>query len=283
MKMIFRISLLLFAAAAMLSCNKVSEPYYVVKAVYGDTTKRAVLLEDYTGHKCFNCAPAATVAATIRESYEGQVFVISVHAGNFATPNPADPNLTADFRCAAGNDWFGSPDFKISGNPMGMVNRKPYNGSISFGTTEWNPAVQKAVVMDKQAIMTVHNTFNNQNRMLNTRVDVKFLKAWSGEVSLTVCVIEDSIYGGQLNVIPPDSIPIIKKFRFMHVLRGSLNGSWGEKIAENPPADALITRSYSLDMSGNTWDPAHCSAIAFISDANTKEVLHVAGSEEFRP
>jgi hypothetical protein len=67
------------------------------------------------------------------------------------------------------------------------------------------------------------------------------------------------------------------------VLRGSLNGSWGEEIAENPAEGTLVTRSYSLDMSGNTWDPAHCSVIAFISNSGTKEVLHVAKSKEFEP
>ena len=67
MKTIFRITfLVLFGVVLFNSCTKISEPYYTVKSsIYVDTTKRSVLLEDYTGHLCVNCAPAAKIAGTI--------------------------------------------------------------------------------------------------------------------------------------------------------------------------------------------------------------------------
>ena len=286
MKTIFKIFFPVFLGVFLLSsCTKVSEPYYVVKSVFADTTKRSVLMEDYTGHLCVNCAPAGKIASTIQELYEGQVFVIAVHAGSFARPNPVSyaPYLAADYRCPAGNDWFGYSGFNIDGNPKGMVNRRPFKGNISFGTSEWNQAVQVAVGLPKVAVMTVHNTFNSQTRVLNSKVDVKFLLSHTGKVNLTVCILEDSIYGGQLNIIPPDSTPIIKNFRFMHMLRGSLNGSFGEEIAVNPASDDLITKSYTFDFSPTSWIPEHCSVIAFISDGDTKEVLHLAKSDELEP
>ena len=286
MKTIFRMTALLFCSALFFqSCTKVSEPYYTVKSVIVDTTKRWVLLEDYTGHQCVNCAPAAKIAASIMDLYKGQVYVISVHAGSFARPNTASypPYLAADYRCAAGNDWFGYSGFNIDGNPKGMVNRQPYKGKISFGTSEWNQAVQAAVALPKVAIMTVNNAFNGGSKLLNSKVEVKFLSGYTGKVNLTVCILEDSIYGGQLNNVDGDSIPIIKNFRFMHVLRGSLTGSFGDEIAVNPLADGFISKSYSFDFTPKSWVPSHCSVIAFITDADTKEVLHVAKSDEIRP
>jgi hypothetical protein len=283
MRKIFPITLLLLFGAFMLqSCTKVDEPYYTVKSVSADTNKRAVLVEDYTGHLCVNCAPAAKVANTIQELYLGQAFVIAVHAGDFAKPNPANPYLTADYRSAAGNDWNGYSGFLIDGYPKGMVNRRPYKGNISFVPSDWTQAAQVVVGLEKVAIMTVHNTFSIQSKMLNSKVDVKFLAGYTGKVTLTVCVLEDSIYGGQLNIVKPDSTPIIKNFRFMHVLRGSLNGSFGEEIAINPTAGNLISKSYSFDLGTTTWVPEHCSVIAFISDAETKEVLHVAKSADLK-
>ena len=283
MKKIFKIIIiLLFGVVLLESCSKVDEPYYTVKSVYIDTTKRAVLLEDYTGHLCVNCAPAAKIANTIQELYPGQVYAVAVHAGTFARPNPAQypPYLAADYRCAAGNDWNGYNVFNIDGYPKGMVNRRTFNGKISFGTSEWNEAVQVAVLLPKVAIITVHNTFNSQSRILNTQVAVKFILSYSGKVNLTVCILEDSIFGGQLNIIPPDSTPIIKNFRFMHVLRGSLNGSFGEEIVTNPTSGSLITKSYTCDFSSGLWKSENCSVIAFITDADTKEVLHVVKSDE---
>jgi hypothetical protein len=283
MKTIFqKIYILLFGVVILQSCTKIEEPYYTVKSVYVDTTKRSVLLEDYTGHLCVNCAPAATIANTIQELNQGKVFVIAIHAGSFAVPNAASypPYLAADYRCATGNEWFGYSGFNIDGNPKGMVNRRPYKGKVSFGTSEWNQATQVAVELPKLAIMTINNTFNNQNNVVNSKVEIKFLSGYTGNVNLTVCIIEDSIYGGQLNIVRPDSTPIIKNFRFMHMLRGSLNGSFGELIATNPATDAVFSKSYSLDFDDVTWLPEHCSVIAFISDAETKEVLHVAKSSE---
>ncbi|MCX6268731.1 MAG: Omp28-related outer membrane protein [Bacteroidetes bacterium] len=277
--------LLLFGAVILQSCTKVDEPYYTVKSsVNVDTTKRSVLLEDYTGHQCVNCAPAAKIANTIQAYYPGQVFVIAIHAGSFARPNPVSypPYLLPDYRCTTGNDWNGFSSFNIDAYPKGMVNRRPYKGSTSFGTSEWNQAVQEAIALPKVAVMTVNNSFNSQTKLLNSKVDVKFLTSYSGMVNLTVCILEDSIYGGQLNIIPPDSTPIIKNFRFMHMLRGSLNGSFGEEIAVNPSSGLLATRSFTFDFSAQSWVPEHCSVIAFISDAETKEVLHVAKSADLR-
>jgi len=66
----------------------------------------------------------------------------------------------------------------------------------------------------------------------------------------------------------------------MHVLRGSMNGSWGEQIASNPAAGFALNKVYTADFEGKGWVPGHCSVIAFISDAETREVLHVAKSGE---
>ena len=131
--------------------------------------------------------------------------------------------------------------------------------------------------------MTVNNAFNGGSKLLTSKVEVKFLTGYTGKVNLTVCILEDSIYGGQLNTVEGDSIPIIKNFRFMHLLRGSLTGSFGDEIAVNPLADGFISKSYSFDFTPKSWVPSHCSVIAFITDADTKEVLHVAKSHELEP
>jgi len=282
MRTIFQITISLIAGAMLnQSCTKVSEPFYTVKSsVEVDTNYRSVLLEDYTGHQCVNCAPASKMANSIQDLYHGQVYAVAVHAGPFARPDPVSykPYLEADFRCPTGNDWNGYSGFNIDVYPKGMVNRRPFNGATSFGTSNWNEAVKLAVGLPKVAVMTVNNTFNDQTNLLNSKVEAKFLVAYTGTVNLTVCLLEDSIYGGQLNNVAGDSIPIIKNFRFMHMLRGSLNGSWGEEIAINPASGMLISKPFTFDFTPTSWVPGHCSVIAFITDAGTKEVLHVAKS-----
>jgi hypothetical protein len=286
MKSLFYIAFTLFLGGALLqSCTKVSEPFYTVQEVVADTNTRTVLLEDYTGHTCVNCAPAAKSANALQESYKGQVFVIGVHAGSFARPDMIHyvPYLTADYRCATGNEWYSTSVFNIDQNPKGMVNRRPFNGKMSFVPSEWNNAIIEALKLPKAAVMSMNNTFDTQNKTLSTRVDTKFLIGLTVPVNLCVCIIEDSIYGGQENSVAGDSIPIIKNFRFMHLLRGSVNGTFGEAIAASPSAGEAVTKNYTFDFSDKNWVPGHCSTIAFISNADTKEVLHVIKSPVVRP
>ena len=147
---------------------------------------------------------------------------------------------------------------------------------MSFGPGDWNEAVKIAADLPKVAVMTVHSSFDAVSQKLTANIGVKFLSDYTGNVSLTVCLLEDEIHGGQLNIIKPDSIPIIKNYTFNHVLRGSMNTSFGEQIASNPTANSIINKSYTMDFTGKDWVPANCAVIAFISDADTKEVLHVA-------
>jgi hypothetical protein len=263
------------------SCTKISEPYYVQKAVYADTTKRAVLVEDYTGHLCVNCASAGKTANSLQELYHGQVFAMGVHAGPFARPSDAySPYLKANYSNANSEEWYNYGAFNIMGNPSGMVNRRPWNGKMSFFPTDWTSAIQYCVTLPKVAIMTVHNSWNNTTQTATTTIQSRFLLPWANPVTLTVCVLEDSIYGGQLNNdSKTDSVPIIKNYRFMHMLRGAVNGSFGEQIAVNVSANDLISKTYTVDFKDREWVPAHCSILAFISDEKTKEILHVAKGE----
>ena len=286
MKSLIHSTLIFFMAVILLqSCTKVSEPFYTVQVVAADTNTRTILLEDYTGHTCVNCAPAAKSANSLQELYKGRVFVIGVHAGSFAKPDLVHyaPYLTADYRCATGNEWYSNSVFNIDQNPKGMVNRRPYGGKTSFVPSEWSNAIQAALKLPREAYMSVTNTYDSQSKTLSSKVDTKFLIGYASPVNLCVCIVEDSIYGGQENSVAGDSIPIIKNFRFMHILRGSINGTYGEQIAASPAANAIVSKTYSFDFNTKTWVPGHCSVIAFISDAATSEVLHVAKSPVVKP
>ncbi|MEI7983042.1 MAG: Omp28-related outer membrane protein, partial [Bacteroidota bacterium] len=215
------------------------------------------------------------------ELYKGQVFVISVHAGDFAEPDSTDPNygryLKDNFICQAGTDWFTYKPFNIDQNPKGMVNRLPYKTKTSFLPADWAGAIGASVALPKAAIISISNNYDSVAKILTANIGMRFLTGLSGNINLCVCVLEDSIYGGQLNSKPGDSTPIIKKFRFMDVLRGSLNGSWGELIATNPATNFSMSKPFKINFNDQPkWVARHCNIVAFIMDADTKEVYHVA-------
>ncbi|MCK9423626.1 MAG: Omp28-related outer membrane protein [Bacteroidales bacterium] len=289
MKILVKIALLgLFTDFLFQSCTKVAEPYYTIKSVYVDTNMRTAVLEDYTGHLCINCAPASRMAQELQELYKGQVFVISVHAGDFAEPDSTDPNygrfLKDNFICQAGTDWFTYKPFNIDQNPKGMVNRLPYKTKTSILPGEWAGAIGASVALPKLAIISINNKYDLNTKTLTSAIGVRFLQNVTGKINLCVCLLEDSIFSGQLNAKPGDSIPIIKHFRFMDVLRGSLNGSWGEPIGTNVSTNFNLSKSFIYKFSDQPkMIPKHCSILAFILDADTKEIYHAAKMVILKP
>jgi len=273
MKMPKLVFLLLFLAAwSFQACDKLSEPYAIVRPAGGDTTKRMVLIEDYTGHKCVNCPAAAITARDLEELYEGQVLVMAVHATYFATPDPSG-DFTANYMTDAGNAW--SSFFKIESAPNGMVNRTWYNGkNVYISPKLWGGAVQKAVELPKVAIMTLKNTYVEATRILTTSIDNRFLQTLTGPYSLVVCMLEDSIISPQQNkdtIVGP--VPVIKDYVFMDMLRGTINGDWGEQITASVDPAVIYNRVYTFELDPD-WVPEHCWVLAFLFSEDNKEIVH---------
>ncbi len=264
---------LLFPLLVFQSCDKLSAPYAEVRPSGGDTTSRPVLLEDYTGHKCVNCPLAAIGAHDLEKLYSGQVFVMAVHATYFATPDPSG-DFTADYRTEAGTAW--AQDYKIESAPNGLVNRTFFSGkNIYMSPKLWGGAVEKAVELPKVAIMKINNLYNEGSRTLNTMIDTKFLSQLEGGFSLVACILEDSIVSPQQNKDTlAGPVPVIKDYVFMEMLRGSMNGSWGEQITATADPSKIYRKEYSFVIPQD-WEPSHLWVLAFIYAESSKEIYHV--------
>lgn len=254
----------------LLSCDKVEEPY--IKENVWAPTGRKVLLEDYTGHKCVNCPSAALTANELIEKYQDYLIVISIHAGYFAEPSSSG-DYTYDFTCPVGNEL--NDYFEIVSNPSGMVNRKEYNENLLLGVDDWAGAVGVEINKYPDAEITIENIFNQQNRMLNTSIEIKFLLDMEGIYRLCAYITEDSIIAPQMNNdnnIGP--VPDILDYVHKHVLRGSVNGTWGDVITnENITAESVFTLNYNDFEINSIWNEHNCSVIAFIYNEETKEII----------
>jgi len=255
------------------SCDKLSEPYAIVRPAGGDTTKRMILLEDYTGHKCVNCPLATINAHDLEKLYKDQVFVVAVHATYFATPDPSG-DFTADYRTEAGTEW--SNFYKIESAPNGMVNRTFFSGkNIYMSPKLWGGAIQAAVELHKAAIMTMKNSFNESTRTLTTSIDTRFLLQLQGTFNLVACILEDSLISPQQNKDTlAGTVPIIHDYVFMDMLRGTMNGIWGEQLTTSVDLSKVYNKLYSYQFPAN-WISEHCWVLAFIYSEDNKEIYHV--------
>jgi len=275
-KKIFSATLIVLIAF-LTSCDIVEEPYLKENTGGGgggDNVQK-VLLEDYTGHDCVNCPSAAVEAEDLQEIYGDQLIVIAVHAGWFARPIPAEPSLDVYYGTPAGETWL--TFFNAIANPVGLVNRtqsSPGNYLVEVG--EWGSTIDAQVNKEPEAEMTIENLFNNDTKKLETKVTTQFFNSQTDAFNLLVCVTQDSIINGQKN--NDESVgetPLIEDYVFMHMLRGSLNGDWGELLSEDPIEGGTdYDKTYSVTFP-DEWIPKNCHVVAFVYNEETKTIVQV--------
>ncbi|MBK9283171.1 MAG: Omp28 family outer membrane lipoprotein [Sphingobacteriaceae bacterium] len=271
------LTVLFFLIIGLYSCDKVSNPIQnatTTPVVNTNTQVRKVLLEDYTGHKCGNCPAAAIVAENLYNQYQGKVIPIAVHAGFFAKTSVSHPT---SYTTTAGNEWDANTGFGIgtAGNPNGMVNRKnfPDHGLIQK-EDKWPTTVSLALNDTYYLGLDLKTNYNEGTRVLNTEVKAKFAATYTNNVKLQVIITEDSVIGPQTDYSKnPDLIP---NYVFMHMLRGDLNGPWGQALQSAPIAsnDSVTVNITPYNLPAGFKDK-HITVIAFAYDETTKEVLQV--------
>lgn len=294
----------LFSMAILFaSCDKVKNPIedpkafeppadpacvtpHVVKTNSVVMNFRKVLLEDYTGHTCGNCPRAAENATTIVNMFGDSVVVIAVHAGTQFSP-PFPPDYPEDFRTAVGTDWDNFLGMSAAGLPKGCVNRSqiPYPQP----RTTWSVTVGNLLNNPQDAKMLVTTTLDTNKMLMNVDVKTTFLKAFpSTTLNLCVVVTEDSIVGPQKDYAPPPGATVVNgderpDYEFEHMLRGSVNGSWGSFLISNPVINDTISKSYTCYQlspwpvipSKPKYNLKHTTVVVFIYNTANKEIIQV--------
>ena len=259
------------------SCDKVKTPYALAKhgnikdtvTEWQDTVipVKRVLLEDYTGHKCPNCPAAASVAHSQEALYNGRLIGLAVHAGYYAIPGTGE--FAADFRTKDGEQW--NTDFQIIAYPSGMIDRKAFNGHQVVGSEEWVTDIASIINQPPDLNMMIYsNTYDSTSRTVTSVIYSQFRQSLPGSYTITVCVVEDGIISAQ------DSLTtIIHNYLFNDVLRGSVNGTYGEVLTNSVDPALTYLGRFSIQIS-SSWVAKNCWILAFVSKNDvSKEILQV--------
>jgi hypothetical protein len=254
--------------ASLPSCDIIEEPYLVPVGSNGPgpgDNVRKVLLEDYTGQKCPNCPEAAEIAHNLQALYGEQLILLTVHAGFYSTPD-ATGDFTADFRTPEGMEL--NTFFEIPAYPMGMVNRTEYSGSRVLLKDSWEAAVAIQTELDAAAAITITNTYNAGTRKLDCLLETEFLETKVGTYNICAFITESGIISPQQT-----AQNVNLTYEHNHVLRGSMNGTWGDLVGEDGQAivGTVLTNSYSFTLPSG-WNADNCAVVAFIYNTESNEV-----------
>lgn len=264
-KIFLSIAIITFTLAA---CDKVEAPYKE-EIVKPDTDKK-VLLEDFTGHRCVFCPGAQEIAHELEESYGADnLIVVAIHAGFLSTPYP-NTDYSYDFRTEAGTEYF--EYFSIDSPPNGLVDRVNSSGNYVVPPANWGTIA--AQQFDEENVVNIDILPNLNGREIGATINLDFITAVSQQTSLQVWITEDSIINPQ--TVPESQGSIILDYVHNHVLRGAVNGTWGEPLPlDSYVADDTESIEFSNYQLGDDWVAKQLALIVFLYDQETKKVLQV--------
>lgn len=263
---IFTFTLLFF------SCDKVKEPFIEKNVVPQDTSQvvQKILIEDFTGHRCGNCPRSHEKIEELHGIYGDKVIAVAIHSGYFAMPAPAS-GYPADYRCTAGNEitnLFGVTDY-----PTGMVNRKEVNSQKLMPYNDWGAVIADILQQQPAMGISLSNTYSSADRQVQTTAEISFKTAVNEQLKICFLVTEDSIVSPQTDYsATPNKID---NYVHRHLLRGGMNGSFGENLPQASyaaGASATVTASMTLNAA---WDESHCHVVVFIYKESSDEIIQV--------
>mgnify|MGYP004448638165 FL=1 len=276
MKKFSILALIIASVGLFLSCDKIPEDQYLkddASVWFG----RKILVLDFTGHKCGNCPKGHRALSEIEEKYGEALVPVAVHCtfyGNVmrnVSPHTTDSTFNYDFRCeegiTLGGDDQSTGDLDLDAVPAALVN--------SFDVAHLNQS-PNSWISDFAKYYSTYPEYNIEigtsyaDSSINADIKVKpLVNGVSHKLKLAVYVIEDGIVGSQLDYEKPAGQQEIPNYVHNHVLRSSFSGVYGEEIAINGDE---FEKSYSKAIKAD-WNVENCQVIAFVYDADTKEML----------
>lgn len=271
MKKIFYYLMGIIGTISLACCDKINPEEYtiydgaVIKWEKTNTTitpVQRVYVEKYTGPKCNNC-PLAD--ATLNNIHNENVVVVSInHPTGQGTPFPDQPDMRTD----GGNAWDNY--FGINAIPSAFINRdqsKLYQGSMDNIVSDIDQALSTTpiVALDVAANATLNNDYVFVN------IDLMFAKAYNRPVTMTVALIEDSLYYKQL--LPDNSVD--ENYVHNHMLRKVITGFWGRDVEATGTAGECVLGELEFSPSDDV-KLQNCHIVAFVSDKSSRKVLNVA-------
>jgi len=266
---IFLALMLLLVVSA---CDIVEPPYKKDNSVEPvDTTKRKVLIEDFTGFRCGNCPEASHVAEQIADLYKGNVIVLGLHAGPLSIPTPGRKYNFRTTETLEIADFYG-----LTATPYGMVNRRKFNDQTLQSPSAWSGFVTETLALPADLKIEITPNYNETTKEISANIKLNYIKASEENQFVAVYIVEDSIVQYQQDDRMFPNIHVLD-YVHNHVVRGSMSGTWGTQISSSiiaPGAFVNIPLSYIIPDTKD-WRPNKLSLVAFVHNNNTKEILQV--------
>ena len=230
-----------------------------------DSQNKKVILEEYTGIYCGYCPDGHSRAQALKNQYPDDVFLINIHTGGYAIPNPAinDPDFRTPFGQAIASQS------NLTGYPAGSVNRQYFPSLASAGGTamsrgDWSTAASQVLTQSAYVNVGVEATINVQNNELTVHVEGYYTGNSPQNTNyLNVVLTQNNTLG------PQTGGGMGSDYNHMHRLVHMITGQWGEVISTTSTGSFIDeTFTYTIPSNYNGIDVliTELNVIAFITE-----------------
>lgn len=232
-----------------------------------EVSNKNVVLEEYTGVNCGYCPDGHKIANQIAAAHPGRVFVINVHAGNYA-----NNTYTTQFGNALANQTG------LTGYPSGTVNRHIFSGSkTALDRGQWASCANTIMNQNSPVNIAARGTLDWTTRELNITVQLYYTSASTTTNNLNIAITQNNVIGSQSgSSLNPDQV-VGSQYRHMHMLRHLITGQWGETITTS--VGQVIEKTYTYTIPASLGSPNAIQAkledlqfIAFVAEGQ-QEIL----------
>ena len=230
-----------------------------------DAENKKVILEEYTGIYCGYCPDGHAIAQALKNQYPNDVFLINIHVGGYAVPNPAinDPDFRTDFGPALDAQAL------VAGYPAGSINRQYFSdltmqGGTAMGRNEWNTAASRVLDQSSYVNVGVEASINVQNNELTVHVEGYYTGDSPQSTNyLNVVLTQNNTLG------PQTGGGMGSDYNHMHRLVHMITGQWGEVISTTSMGsfiDETFTYAIPAEYNGIGVELSELEVVAFISE-----------------
>ncbi|MFO7789722.1 MAG: Omp28-related outer membrane protein [Bacteroidales bacterium] len=273
----FKCLMLIIGISSMIftACDEIDEPYIEEGATVWNGRK--ILIMDFTAHQCPNCPAAHEEIENLQDNFPNAIVPVAVHCGIDARPSTSDTtqpfhyDFTNDVSTELGGDGITSNGyFQVLEKPKAAINEFAPGNLLNIQA--WRTEIAKFIQTYPEFSIYINKLYNESDSIISVDTRVETNIASDRNLHLCVYIVESHIIEWQKTMDDPDGI---EDYEHNHVLRGSMNGSFGESINANNTAistDDEFKLSYSIAL-GKDWAPQNLSIVAFVYDSDTFEVL----------
>lgn len=242
-----------------------------------------VYLEEYTGLNCRFCPDGHKMANQLANNNPGDVVIMNVHAGGYATPSGSQP----DYRTPDGQTIDGAAS--INGYPAGSINRRsfsnitPQAGGWAMSRFDWSTAASAVLGESSYVNVALEGDVDLVTRTLTVDVEAYFTGSTApSSVRMNIALLQDSLLGPQTGASQFYPAMVLPDGRYvhMHMLRDMITPTWGDTISTTTMGTKFTkTYTYNIpaDYNGVPVSLKNLELVGFIAEGKSPVITAAKG------